>query len=325
MGRQITPQDITTRIPVARADVAGAIYRTPLERSIWLSEATGADVSLKLDAFQPTGSFKVRGAVAAISHLSPDERNRGVVTASAGNHGLGVAYAASRAGVRATIVVPETASPAKVAALQRFPIELLNAVDYDASEQRALQIAQDTGAVFVSPYNDPWVIAGQGTIGVEMLDDEPGLDVVLVQIGGGGLISGIAAWLKAIKPDARVIGIEPVAAPAMREAMQAGRLVQVAIAPTLADGLAGNIQEGSITFDLVRDLVDEIVLVSEEEIGSAVRASFHELHLALEGSGVAGIAALLSGRISGLKGKRVASVVSGRNIAAERLCTLLGA
>lgn len=318
------PTDITARIPRARQAIAGGVYRTPLEGSPWLSEAAGGDVLLKLECYQPTGSFKVRGALTAISHLTSDERARGVVTASAGNHGLGLAYAASRLGVEATVVVPDNASPAKVAALQRFPITLLRGgASYDTAERKALDLSLETGAIFVSPYNDPWVIAGQGTIGVELLEDAPMLDRVIIPVGGGGLISGIGAWLKSINPSIEVIGVQSSASPAMERALAARELVQIPILPTLADGLAANIQRDSITFDLAMGLVDRIVLVSEEEIAAAVRGSFHELHLPLEGSAVVGIAAILNGHLTGLEGKRTAVIISGRNIAAERLCSLL--
>lgn len=319
-----TPQDITARVPQARQAVMGAVYRTPLERSAWLSEAAGGVVALKLECYQPTGSFKVRGALAALSRLAPEQRQRGVVTASAGNHGLGVAYAAARAGVRATVVVPEDASPAKVAALQRFPIELLRGgPSYDTAERKALQLADETGAVFISPYNDVWVIAGQATIGFEMLEDMPDLDVAVIPVGGGGMISGVGSWLKTVNPPIRVIGVQAAASPAMEQALRAGQLVEIPIHPTLADGLAANIQPQSITFDLARQVVDEVLLVTEDEIAAAIRDALHELHLALEGSAVVGIAALLNGRISDLAGRRVGLVITGRNIAAERLRGLL--
>jgi threonine dehydratase len=302
------------------------MYRTPLEPSTWLSEISGADVSLKLECYQPTGSFKVRGAMAAISHLGEDARERGVVTASAGNHGLGVAYAASRLDVGATVVVPDNASEAKVASLRRFPIELLRGgPSYDTAEHMALDLAREQSYAFVSPYNDPWVVAGQGTIGVEILEDAPRAGAVLVPVGGGGLISGIGSWLKRVNGDIRVIGVQSSASPAMEQALHAGRLVEIGIEPTLADGLAANIQMGSITFDLAREVVDELVLVTEEEIASAIRACFHELHLALEGSAVVTIAALLAGRIEGIAGTQVVGVVTGRNIASERLLELMGA
>ena len=317
--------DVVRAVPLARQAMAGAVYPTPFEHSIWPSELTGARIGLKLECYQPTGSFKVRGALAAIAQLDNAARARGVVTASAGNHGLGVAYAASRAGVRATVVTPDEASPAKLSALRRFPIELLRGgSSYDTAERRAREIEQETGATFVSPYNDPWVIAGQGTIGQELLEDEPELDVVLVPVGGGGLLSGIGAWIKSHRPATRIIGVQSVASPAMHRAVNLGRLIEIEVLPTLADGLAANIEVGSRTFDIVQTVIDDFVLVSEDEIADTVRLAFHDLHLALEGSAVVGIAALLHDRIPNLEDKQVGVVITGRNIAAERLCELLG-
>jgi threonine dehydratase len=235
-----------------------------------------------------------------------------------------VAYAASRAGIGATVVVPDDASPAKVAALERFPITLLrDGPSYDDAERKALELASSTGAEFISPYNHLWVMAGQGTIGVELLEDLPDLEVALIPVGGGGMISGVATWLKAVRPEIRIVGVQSEASPAMERALAAGRLVEIPILPTLADGLAANIQPGSLTFDIARQVVDEMVLVSEDDIAAAVTAAFHELHLALEGSAVVGIAALLNGRVHDIAGKRVAVVITGRNIAAEQLCALL--
>jgi threonine dehydratase len=287
----------------------------PLDGGAWL----------KLELLQPTGSFKVRGAMAALSRLGPKERKRGVVTASAGNHGLGVAYAAARLGIAATILLPEDASEAKVAAIGRFPVRLeYGGPDYDAVEPRAHQLAHETGAVYVSPYNDPWVIAGQGSIGVELLEDAPDLDLVLVPVGGGGLISGIGAWLKSVRRQIRVIGIQSQAWPSMERALAAGRIVPVEGRETLADGLAGNIEAGSMTFELAQQVVDEMTLVSEAAIEEAIREAYRELRLPFEGSGAVGIAALLSGPLRDVRGRRVAVVVTGRNIAAEKLAGILG-
>ena len=316
---------ITRDILTARNAIRGAVYRTPFERSAWLSEISGADVSLKLECYQPTGSFKVRGAVTAIARLDPTERSRGVITASAGNHGLGLAYAAQRAGVAATVVVPDDASEAKVAALQRFPLELLRGgPTYDSAETTAHSLAEETGKIFISPYNHRWVIAGQGTIGIELLEDEPELDVVLVPVGGGGLISGIGSWLKAVRPEIRVIGVQAAASPSMESALAAGKLVPIPVLPTLADGLAANIESGSRTFRIAREVIDEMVLIPEEEIAAAIRLAFRELHLVLEGSAVVGLAALLSGRVESVAGKRTAVVITGRNIAASRFLNIVG-
>lgn len=324
MSRPITAADIAARIPVARRALQGAIYRTPLEPNAWLSQQTGAEVSLKLECYQPTGSFKVRGATAALATLDAAQTARGVVTASAGNHGLGVAFAAQRAGIAATVVVPDGASSAKVAALERFPVRLVRGgPSYDTAEREARRIAAATGAIFVSPYNDVAVVAGQGTIGVELLEDAPELEAVLVPVGGGGLISGIGSWLKTIRPDLRVIGVQAEASPAMHDALAAGRLVEIPVLPTLADGLAANIEPGSLTFALATQVVNEIVLVSEAEIASGIAIALRELHLALEGSAVVGMVALLNGHLPALAGRRVAIILTGRNIAAEKVGEIL--
>jgi threonine dehydratase len=319
-----TIESIAQAAGEARDIIARDVYHTPLERSIWLSRLTSAEVSLKLECYQPTGSFKVRGASAAIRQLVPDERERGVVTASAGNHGLGLAYAAGRAGIQATIIVPENASAAKVHALKQYPIELcFGGPSYDTAERMAIELAATTGAHFISPYNHPWVIAGQGTVGLELLEGGSGPDVVLIPVGGGGLISGVGSVLKEHSPQTRIIGVQASNSPAMAQALIAGQLVSIPVLHTIADGLAANIEPGSRTFPLARQVVDEMVLITEDEMVAAIREAFTELHLALEGSAVVGIAALLGRKVAGLEGRRVAVIVTGRNIAAERLVAIL--
>jgi threonine dehydratase len=320
----LSMQDVVSRIPLARQRIAGAVYRTPLEPAAWLSDATGALVSLKLECYQPTGSFKVRGALTALSTLDRDEQGRRIIAATAGNHGLGLAYAAQRLGLRPTIVIPENASPAKVAALQRFPLELIvRGADYDAAERATRQIAAETGAKIVSAYNDPWVLIGQATIGAELLEDEPELDMVLIPTGGGAILAGIGAWLKTIRPSIAVIGVQSEASPAMKLSLEAGHLVDGPVLPTLADGLSGNIEPGSITFALAQQVVDAMILVSEAEIASAIRGTYDAARLLIEGSAAVGIAALLEGKVVSLAGKRVAVVVTGRNIAVEKVKQIL--
>jgi threonine dehydratase len=262
--------------------------------------------SLKLESLQPTGSFKVRGAVAALTTLDRAER---VVTASAGNHGLAVAWAAKRLGLDATIVVAETASPAKIAGIRRFPATLLvHGADYDEAERHALSLP----GRYVSPYNDPDVIAGAGTTGLEL----GGYDTIIVPIGGGGLASGIA-----LAADACVIGVVPDAFPAMRAALDAGCIVEIEGASTVADGLAGNIEPGSVTFEIVRDLVDDVVTVGEPAIEDAMRFLAKEHGLVAEGAGAAALAALRSGAAAA-RGKTVA-IVTGRNVTAALFAQVL--
>jgi threonine dehydratase len=275
-------------------------------------------VWLKLECQQPTGSFKVRGAIAALSALGGDAE---VVTASAGNHGLGVAWAATRLGRRATVVVPETASPAKVAALQQFDVRLVaHGPSYDEAEAHALELAA-RGMVFVSPYNDTHVIAGQATVGAELGRQLPdGPVTVVAPIGGGGLSSGIALWAST-REGARVVAVESERSRPFRAALDAGRIVPVESSTTLADGLGGNVEPGSVTFELVRDHVADVTVAEEAELEDAVRFMVTGAGLVLEGAAAAGVAAVRAGRVE--SDGPLVIVVSGRNIARARLAALL--
>lgn len=309
-------QEITIdHIRRARERIAATARRTPLERSRWLSVEQGRDVFLKLECFQLTGSFKLRGAMAKLSALTRDERARGVLTVSAGNHGLAVAHCCEVLGLAATIVVPESASRAKVEAIRRYPVTLIErGSGYDAAERAAREMERDTGAAFVSPYNDPEVIAGQGTIGLEVLEDGPELEAVVVPVGGGGLLAGIAIAAKAINPKVKVYGAEPIASPTMMASLQAGRIVEIEEQDTLADGCAGNIEPGSITFPIIKKLVDGIILVSEESIRDSITRFARQDHVMIEGSAAVSIAALDDPR---LKGQSVGAIVTGRNMSLD--------
>ena len=319
----VTPADIQS----AAVRLAGRVWRTPVERSPALSERTGADVWLKCECFQATGSFKLRGALNRLLTLDAGALARGVVTASAGNHGLGVAEAAARLGARATVVVPETASATKVHALRQYEgrgVELLLAgADYDAAEAHALDLARTTGRPFVSAYNDPAVIAGGGTTALEALEDVPGVDAIVVPAGGGGLIGGVGVWAKHARPSIRVLGAQSDASPALHAALAAGRLVTVPVGESLADGLAGNIEASSITFPLAQAVVDEVVLVSEDEIAAAMRWLAAAHHVLAEGSAATTVAALLGERVADLAGRRVVLLLTGRNVTYETLRTVL--
>lgn len=263
-----------------------------------------------------TGSFKLRGAANAI--LADAER-RPVLACSAGNHALGIAHAAALAGVAATLVVPESASPAKLAALERYPARLLRAgASYDEAEAAALRIASEEGLRFVSPYNHRDVIAGQGSLGAEILEQLPEAELLIVGVGGGGLISGIGLWAKAINPNIRVIGVQAESSAAMLASLRAGRIVTAPDAPTLADGLAGGLEPGSITFPLIQQLADTVIAVSEQQIAAAMRWCFVEHHLVVEGSAAVTVAALLNGLVAGITGRKVVALLCGRNVAAER-------
>jgi threonine dehydratase len=307
----ITLKDIES----ARARISKGIHRTPLEYSRWLSKELGRDVFLKLECFQTTGSFKLRGAMAKLSALSPEEKARGVLTVSAGNHGLAVAYCADALKLDATIVVPESASRAKVEAISRYNVRLIErGAGYDDAERAARRMELETGKTFVSPYNDAEVIAGQGTIALEILEDAPQLDAIIAPVGGGGLLAGLAIAAKALNPNIKVYGAEPAATPTMRESMLAGQIVEIAEDETLADGLAGNIEPGSITLPLIQELVEDIITVSEDEIAEALTKFAHQEHCMIEGAAAVSLAALHNSR---LKGQRVAAIISGRNISLD--------
>jgi threonine dehydratase len=308
--------DVTIdQIRRARDRIAATARRTPLERSRWLSAEHRRDVFLKLECFQLTGSFKLRGAMAKLSALTRAERERGVLTVSAGNHGLAVAHCCEVLGLEATIVVPESASRAKVEAIRRYPVTLIErGAGYDDAERAARKMERETGATFVSPYNDPEVIAGQGTVGLEILEDEPGLDAIIIPVGGGGLLAGVAIAAKAINPQVQVYGAEPLTSATMSAALQAGRIVETEEQDTLADGCAGNIEPGSITFPIIQRLVDGIILVSEESIRDAISKIAREDHVMIEGSAAVSIAALGDAR---LEAGSVGAIVSGRNMSLD--------
>jgi threonine dehydratase len=277
------------------------------------------NVVLKLETVQPTGSFKVRGALVA---LDRDRDRRAVVAASAGNHGLGVAYAAARLGVAATVVVPETAAANKVAALARFPGLTLvrHGARYDEAEGHAIALAGATGARYLSPYDDPDVIAGQGTVGLELLDQVDGLAAVVVPVGGGGLASGVA--LAVAGRGLKVIGVEAAQSPAMTAAVAAGHPVPVEVGPTLADGLAGNLAAGASTVAILREHLHDLLTVTEDEIAFAMRALALDHGLVAEGSAAVALAPLLHGRLA-VDGT-VAVVVTGRNVDPATLVAVLG-
>lgn len=304
---------------LAAARIARHVRRTPLERSAALSDEVGVDVWLKLECLQLTGSFKLRGALNRLLMLSAVERERGVLTCSAGNHGLGLAEAARVTGTAATVVVPGDASSAKVAALRRTGVELLIVgADYDEAEARAPAIARERGLAFVSPYNDPAVVAGAGTAALDVLRELPEVGTIVVPVGGGGLAAGIGVVARAVNPALWVVGAQSTAWPAMHAALGAGRLGSVGGRPSLADGLAGNVETGSITFPLIQRGLDEIVLVEETAIAAAM-AAFLDLHrLVVEGSGAVGLAALRANRRLAVRGP-VVLIVSGGNVAADVL------
>ncbi|NWJ47435.1 MAG: threonine/serine dehydratase [Chloroflexi bacterium] len=315
----------------ARLHASGYVRRTPLEECESLSASTGAQIFQKLEIFQRTGSFKLRGATNKLLKLaqeSPDSFKRGFVTASAGNHALGMSYSARELKAQLTVVVPRDVSPAKLESLRHYPIEVIIAAgNYDVAEHTALQLAEERGYTFISAYNDPDVAAGQGTLALEALEDLPEADALLVPLGGGGLVSGIAIWAKTIAPNIKLIGVQSEASPALYESLKAGKIVQVEDLPSLADGLSGNIEENAFTFLIAQQYLDEAILVKESEIAEAIRYHASELRYIVEGSAAVGMAALLAGKISlqnlGKQKPRIIDFVTGRNISATRLKEIL--
>jgi threonine dehydratase len=312
----------------ARRRLRGIALHTPLEPSAELAETTGAaEVRLKREEVQPTGAFKTRGAHNKVAVVVEARPEAALVTASSGNHGIAVATAAVRHGMRLTVLVGRSVSPAKLERLRalessRVTVEL-SGDDTDAAEIEARRRDDAGHAIYIPPYNDPEVIAGQATVGVEILEDWPEVDVIVVPIGGGGLIGGIGLWARALKPGLRLIGVQPSASPPMYAFFETGKTEPMPIAPTLADGVAGNIERDSITWKLCRQLVDEVVVVDEEAIAEAMRWALEVPHVLLEGSAALGIAALQAGKID-VADARVAVVTTGRSVSAETLRTLLG-
>lgn len=295
------------------------MLRTPLRHSPWLSSVSGATVFLKLETLQPTFSYKIRGATNAVRRHAESQGASSLVTASAGNHGRAMARAAGAAGVPLTVFAPQNAPRTKLDAIRNEGARLELCADYDDAEWMAKAAAARGDGVYISPYSHPDVIAGAGTIGLEVLEDLPGVDVIVAAIGGGGLISGIAI---AAGGRARVAGVEVSASAPFTASLAAGRIVEIDVRPTLADGLAGNLDPDTITFDIVRRLVHRIGVVNEDELAAAAGAIVREERLVAEGAAAAAVAGVVSGRLD-LEGTRVAVILSGANIDPEKLRQLI--
>jgi len=301
-------------VEAAARRIASFVWHTPLIRSPWLSSVTGADVWLKLETVQTTGSYKMRGAANALTRMTEQRPDAAVViTASAGNHGLAVAWAAKQLGMQARVHVPATAPAVKKDSLAALGAVVVEAPSYDEAEDRGHEDAERRGTMFLSAYSGSDVIAGAGTVALEMFMDEPSLDTIVAPLGGGGLLSGTAIVARAMRKDALVIGAEAEASPVFTSALAAGHVVDVRVDPTLADGLAGNMEHESQTFGLVRDLVDHVVLVAESSITLGMRDLIRRERLIAEGAGATGVGALLQRGLD-LKGRHVGVILSGRNV-----------
>ena len=312
------------QIQAARGRIAPHVHTTPTLTSATLAERSGAAACfLKCESLQKTGSFKVRGALNMISQLDAAALKRGVVTFSAGNHAQAVAWAARIVGTHATVVMPETASETKAAASAGYGADVVRYKTGADALNKARELEREHGYVFVHPFDDLNVITGAATAGVELLEQTRDADVVVVPIGGGGLISGIASAVKQMSPRTRVYGVEPTGAAAMRQSLDQGHAVHLSTpAVTIADGLAAPMA-GDVCFPIVRDLVDDVVLVSEDDIAAAMSFLLGRAKLLAEGGGAAATAALLAGKIPDVRGKRVVAVVSGGNIDLDKLKSLV--
>jgi threonine dehydratase len=306
----------------ARESIGGRLHRTPVFSSATLSEVTGARVCLKAELFQRTGSFKPRGVLNTLASLSPDERERGVIGISAGNHAQAVAYAAAGEGLDALIVMWQGASEQKIEATRRYGASVdLAANNPREAFERLDELLATSGRTLIHPFDAPATIAGQGTVGLEIAADVPDVDVVLVPVGGGGLVAGIATAIKAMRPTARIVGVEPELSTALHSALAAGERVEVE-PRSIADGLSAP-HAGRLPLEICRALGVEVVLVSEDEIREGFRFLYGRAKLACEPAGAVGVAAALAGKVVLEPGEKVAIVVSGGNVAARTASDIL--
>ncbi|MHA2379823.1 MAG: threonine ammonia-lyase [Candidatus Thorarchaeota archaeon] len=302
----------------ARERIAGVVKNTPLTRSDFLSQLSGGDVYLKLENQQITNSFKLRGAMNRMSVLSAEERIRGAVTASSGNHAQGVAYSSMHLRIPATIVVPRNISEAKMKKLQEYNVEVIKEGEFDEVEKRARDVADRRGLTYISPYSDIEIISGQGTIGLEILESLNEVNMVIAPVGGGGLVSGIAVAIKCLSPDTRVVGVQVIGASTMHDSWRAGRIVHPEETNTLADGILGGLEDGAVTFDIIANKVDDFHLVREETVKRAIRLLWKNEKEVVEGAGAIAIGPILEDP-SRFSGKSVVAVISGGNIESEIL------
>jgi threonine dehydratase len=324
-----TREHLLTSLPVSIRDIWAAklrissmIWRTSLLPTATLSRMTGTELRIKTENLQRTCSFKFRGGLNAVLQLTPDQRARGVCTFSAGNHGQGLAYAAQLSGVHCTVFMARDANPQKKEAIRGYGADIVFGDTIGDASDRMDIFQRETGATYISPYGDANVIAGQGTIGLEILEDFPEVEYVVVGIGGGGLASGVALALKSIRPDIKVIGVEPEGAPTLTRSLEEGRPVRLESIRTIADGL-GAPYALPIPFEVIRTLLDDVVLVDDEALADAMRLLLSRCKLLVEPAGAASVAALLSRKLRIPEGAKTVAILSGGNIDMERLKSLL--
>ena len=298
----------------ARRLIRNEVNKTPLVRSQYLSDLCGSDAYLKLENLQVTNAFKIRGALNRMMNLTPEEKARGVIAASSGNHAQAVAIGAEKLNLTATVVVPETTPRIKVEKIRKHNVELIiHGEMYDYAEQYARKLAKEKGATFVSSYNDPLVVAGQGTVGLEILEDLPTTDSIIVPVSGGSVLSGVAIAAKSIKPNIEILGVQPETVAAMYHCLKAGKIINMEMRHTIADGLDGNIEQGCITFELIQRYVDEILLFNEDTIRKMIRVLWEKEGQVVEASGAISIAPIVEAP-KRFTGKRTVAVITGGNI-----------
>lgn len=311
--------NIKQEVVTAENRIRSFIKETPLDFSIPLSKTTHTNVFLKCENLQYTGAFKTRGALNKLLSLTPAQKKQGVVTASSGNHGAAVAFGLNKLNIPGIVFVPENASSTKVDNIKNYEVPLkFYATDCMQTEIYALEYAKQNNMIYVSPYNDPQVIGGQGTVALELTRQLDKIDYILVPIGGGGLISGIAGYIKSVSPETKVIGCLPENSPVMFESIKAGKIIDMETKPTLSDATAGGIEPNSITFDICKQFVDDYILVSEDEIKNAIISLIKTHHLLIEGAPGVAVASLIK-NAKQFQGKNVVVVLSGGNISLDTL------
>lgn len=301
----------------------GKVRKTPLVKSFYLTSKTDGEIYLKLENMQLTGSFKFRGAFNKISHLTEEERNKGIIACSAGNHAQGVALSARLLRIKSKIIMPSSAPKAKVEATQGYGSEIILYGDtFDDAKDYCAKVRDETGQTFIHPYDDVYIMAGQGTIGIEILDDLWDVETVIVPIGGGGIISGIAVALKSFNPSINIIGVQAENVHGMKASIDAGEIVSNYTAPTIADGCSVKVP-GKLTYEIVKELVNEIVTVTEEEIEVSMKDLLQRGKAVVEGAGAFATAAILSGKVAKyVKDKKVVAIISGGNVDLERISSV---
>ena len=317
------PLDFPKDVDLAAKNISPFIRKTYFSYSTVFSNLLNADVRFKMENLQVTGSFKARGAVNKLLSLPKEQRRKGVVSASTGNHGAAVAYSAQKLDVSCSIFVPKDASAAKLQNIKNYGAKIeVYGEDCVESEIKAREVANFSDQAYVSPYNDPYVIAGQGTIGFEIKDQCTGLDVLIISVGGGGLIGGTASYLKSVWPDLYVVGCSPINSAVMIQSINNGEMIDLESKPTLSDGTAGGVEKDSITFPICKDNIDETILVNETEIKNAMISFIENEHLLLEGAAGTAVATLIKMKDK-LKGKRVGVVICGGNVSLDIIKNIL--